>query len=92
MSRPRSGRSSAPAGRAPAGRPGVFVQAPRSDVYVALLGVALCAMIVGCLLLVLILQRYDFKTKVSALMPAAPAAIAAATEPSPSLIRGVLPT
>ena len=68
-----------PAGRAPAGRPGVFVQAPRSDVYVALLGVALGAMIVGCILLVLILQRYDFKTKVSAMMPATPAATAAAT-------------
>ncbi|MBV8557130.1 MAG: hypothetical protein JO116_16325 [Planctomycetaceae bacterium] len=92
MSRPRSGRSSAPAGRAPAGRPGVFVQAPRSDVYVALLSVALGAMIVGCILLVLILRRYDFKTKVSALTPATPAAIAATAQPSPSLILGVLTT
>ena len=91
MSRPRSGRSSVLAGRASAGRPGIFVQAPRSDVYVALLGVALGAMIVGCILLVLILQRYDFKIKVSAMMPAAPATTAA-TEPSPSLIRGVLHT
>ena len=63
--------------------------------YVALLGVALGAMVIGCLLLVLILRRYDFKTKVSAMMPAAPAApaaTAAATEPSPSLIRGALHT
>jgi hypothetical protein len=92
MSRPRSGRSSVLAGRASASRPGVFVQAPRSDVYVALLGVALGAMIVGCILLALILQRYDFKTKVSALMPAVPAANAAATEQSPPLNRGVLHT
>jgi len=43
------------------------VQAPKSDIFVALLGVALGAMILGCLLLVLILQRYEFKTKVSGL-------------------------
>jgi hypothetical protein len=37
---------------------------------VALLGIALGAMILGCLLLVLILNRYEFQTKVSALNPA----------------------
>ena len=76
MSRPRSGRSSAPAGRAPAGRPGVFVQTPKSDIYVAMLGVALGAMILGVLLMVLILQRYEFKVKVSALTPSASRATA----------------
>jgi hypothetical protein len=70
MSRPRSGRSSTPApgrgGARPAGgRPGVFVQAPKSDIYVAMLSIALGAMFVGTILLVLILARYDFKTKVS---------------------------
>jgi len=34
---------------------------------VALLGIALGAMILGCLLLLLILNRYEFKTKVSAM-------------------------
>ena len=69
MSRPRSGRaaSAQAAAARPAGRPGVFVQTPKSDIYVALLGIALGAMILGCLLLVLILNRYEFKTKVSAL-------------------------
>jgi len=44
----------------------VFVQTPRSDVYVAMLGVALGAMVLGCLLLVLILNRYEFKIKAAA--------------------------
>jgi hypothetical protein len=34
-----------------------------------LLGIALGAMILGCLLLVLILNQYGFSTKVSALIP-----------------------
>ncbi len=69
MSRPRSGRaaSSGGGGSRPAARPGVFVQTPKSDIYVALLGISLGAMILGCLLLVLILNSYEFKTKVSAL-------------------------
>lgn len=60
MSRPRSGRaaSSAPARGATGGRPGVYVQSPRSDVFVALLGVALGAMIVACILLYLVFHRY----------------------------------
>lgn len=74
MSRPRSGRSSAPAGRAGA-RPGVFVQAPKSDIYVVMLSIALGAMFVGSILLVLILAKYDFKIKVSALH-GGPAAVA----------------
>ena len=75
MSRPRSGRgASAPAGRASAGRPGVFVQTPQSDIYVVMLGIALGAMIIGCLLMILILNRYEFKRTVSALpSPTAPA-------------------
>lgn len=65
MSRPRSGRSSTPA-RAGA-RPGVFVQAPKSDIFVVMLGIALGSMVLGSLLLVMLLGRYEFKTKVSAL-------------------------
>jgi len=49
--------------------PASFVQTPKSDIYVALLGIALGAMLLGCLLLVLILNRYEFKAKVSALTP-----------------------
>jgi hypothetical protein len=44
----------------------VYVQAPKSDVYVAMLSVALGAMLLGCILLVLLLQRYEFKTKAAA--------------------------
>ncbi len=65
MSRPRSQRAKAtPArggGSRPAGRPGVFVTTPKSDIYVTLLGVALGSMILAILLLVLLLGRYDFK-------------------------------
>lgn len=70
MSRPRSatsrGASSSAGTRAAGGRPGIFVQAPRSDIYVALLGIAVGAMVIGCILLVLILKRYDFKWKATA--------------------------
>lgn len=48
---------------------GVYVQAPKSDIYVALLGVALGAMVLACLLLVLLLKSYDFSTKVSSRVP-----------------------
>ncbi len=66
MSRPRSSAraSSTPARgtttRA-AGRPGVYVATPKSDVYVALLGVALGAMVLANLLLIILLGGYDFK-------------------------------
>ena len=79
MSRPRSGRgnTAAPAkGKAkgksaPArggtnrggGRPGVFVQTAKSDVYTAMLGIAIGAMLVGSLLMVLLLNSYEFKLK-----------------------------
>lgn len=79
MSRLRSpGRGANPApGRAATTQRGVYVQSPKSDIYVALLGVALGAMLLGCLLLVLVLNRYEFKTKVSSLGNG-PAAIAVA--------------
>jgi hypothetical protein len=46
---------------------GVFVQKPKSDVYVVLLGVALGAIFLGCLFLGLVMARYDFKRTVSSL-------------------------
>jgi len=64
LSRPRSSTraSSTPArGNRPAGRPGVYVATPKSDIYVTLLGVALGGMILANLLLVLLLGRYEFK-------------------------------
>ncbi len=73
MSRPRSGRgANTPAakptrGRAAAGgRPGVFVQTPQSDVYVAMLGVSLASLLIGAILLALIMRSYEWKTKVAA--------------------------
>jgi hypothetical protein len=59
----------------------VFVQTPKSDIFVVLLGVALGAMVLGCLLLLLVLNRYGFQTKVSAIGPARGAAVALATPP-----------
>jgi len=86
LSRPRSGRaaSAGGGGSRPAARPGVFVQTPKSDIYVALLGIALGAMIIGCILLLLILNQYGFSTKVSRLtLPSvtAPRALAANIAP-----------
>jgi len=42
-------------------RPGVLVQAPKSDIFVALLGISLAAILLACLLMIMILWRYDFK-------------------------------
>jgi len=42
-------------------RPGVLVQAPKSDIFVAMLGLALGSIVLACLLMLLILWRYDFK-------------------------------
>lgn len=80
MSRPRSGRGASAPARPAGGARGVYVQAPKSDVFVVLLGLALGAMVLGCLLLVLVLNRYEFKTKVSAALAPATTAVALATE------------
>ena len=81
MSRLRPGRAAsrpaAAARPAAARRPGVFVQTPRSDIYVAMLGIALGAILLGWLLLVLVLNRYEFKVKATAL------ATPSATTPAP---------
>ncbi|APW63427.1 hypothetical protein [Paludisphaera borealis] len=72
MSRLRSSRaskastSSASRSSTPARQRGVLVQAPKSDIYVALLGISLAAILIGCLLLILLLGRYEFKVKVAA--------------------------
>ena len=60
-------------------RPGVLVQAPKSDIYVAMLGVALGAIVLACLLMLLILWRYDFKVN---------AKLAARDSGTPRLDRG----
>ena len=73
MSRPRSGRgASTPAAKTPTrgraaagGRPGVFVQTPQSDIYVAMLGISLGALLIGAILLALIMSRYEWKVKVA---------------------------
>jgi len=49
-------------------------------------------MILGCLLLVLLLSRYEFKTKISALWPTATGALAAAPEQTSPLLGGILRT
>lgn len=41
---------------------GVYVQEAKSDIFVVLLGVALGAMVLGCLFLVLKLNQYGFAT------------------------------
>ena len=85
MSRPRSGRgANAPAARA-GGRPGVFVQTPKSDIFVVLLAVALGAMVLGCLFLLLVLNRYGFSSKVTAVARPVSSVAAAFLEKNPSV-------
>jgi len=60
--RTATARSSAPA----AGR-GVYVQAPKSDIFVVMLAISLGAILIGCLLLTLVMNRYDFKIKPTAM-------------------------
>jgi hypothetical protein len=54
----------------------VFVQQPKSDIYVTMLGIALGAMLVGSILLTLILARYEFKLKATALSAPVSASVA----------------
>ncbi len=72
MSRLRSSRGSsastsstrsAATSRSGAGR--VLVQAPKSDIYTVMLGIALGALFIGCVLMGLILNSYSFSVKVS---------------------------
>lgn len=60
---------------APAGGRGVYVQAPKSDIYVVMLAISLGAILLGCLLLGLVMNRYDFKTKATAMAPSATARV-----------------
>jgi hypothetical protein len=65
MSRPRSSTRSNPAptrgGGRPAGRQGVYVATPQSDIYVTMLGISLGSMLISILLLCLRLAQYEFK-------------------------------
>ncbi|MFO0909880.1 MAG: hypothetical protein U0794_16285 [Isosphaeraceae bacterium] len=67
----------------------MYVQAPKSDIYVALLGVALGAMVLGCLLLLLVLNRYEFKTTVSALIPASSSVSLADAVAVPTIVSSI---
>ena len=54
----------------------MFVQQPKSDIYVTMLGIALGAMLIGSILLTLILAKYEFKLKAAAHPVPASASIA----------------
>jgi hypothetical protein len=45
----------------------VYVQAPKSDIFVVLLSISLGAILIGCLLLLLVWGRYDYSTTVASL-------------------------
>ncbi|WP_246196276.1 hypothetical protein [Aquisphaera giovannonii] len=60
--------------------------AAKSDVYVAMLGIALGAILIACLLMLLMLWRYDFKVsaKLGSLdRPPAATALASLEAPAP---------
>ena len=100
MSRLRSSRGAkAPAAtrgrssRGAARRPGVLVQAPKSDIFVAMLGIALGAIVLACLLMLLILWRYDFKANAKLAALRRPHPGRAASDPATSRRpRGLSPT
>lgn len=62
MSRLKSGRGASrpAAARSAGGGRGVFVQTPKSDIFVVMLGISLGAIVLGCLFLVLLLNRYEW--------------------------------
>jgi hypothetical protein len=69
------------------GRRGVYVEAPKADIYTALLAIALGAIVIACFLLFLELRRYGFDASAptsalpAAVMPATQAAVACADSP-----------
>jgi hypothetical protein len=62
-SRGPSGSSTTTRAAAPR-RPGVLVQAPKSDIYVTLLGISLGAIVVACVLMAMLLTQYGFSVTV----------------------------
>lgn len=66
----KSAKVSATPTAARASRPGVFVQKPKSDIYVAMLGVSLGVILLACILLALLLNRYSWQTTPPALFTA----------------------
>ncbi|MHB1562194.1 MAG: hypothetical protein ACYC61_32505 [Isosphaeraceae bacterium] len=61
------GSSSGAAGRAAAAqrRPGVLVQSAKSDIYVAMLGVSLAAILIATILMTVLFASYGWSTKIS---------------------------
>ncbi len=57
----RPARSSAAGGAG--GARGVYVQSPKSDIYVVLLGIAFGSILLGCILLLWIMYGYNFQLK-----------------------------
>ena len=53
---------------------GIVVQKPKADIYTALLGIALAAILLAILCLCLELSRYDWERKATASQPGAPLA------------------
>jgi hypothetical protein len=66
--KPAKSAKPAKASAAGSSRPrGVYVQQPKSDVYVVLLGLSLFAVLLACLFLFLVFSKYDLKTKPTAM-------------------------
>jgi hypothetical protein len=61
----RTARTAAPGGAAR----GVYVQSPKSDIYVVMLGIALGAILLGCLLLLWLWYGYNMQIKPTVMNP-----------------------
>ncbi len=57
----KPGKSAKPKMASAAGGRGVYVQSPKSDVYVTILGISLAAMLLACLFMFLVWQKYEMK-------------------------------
>jgi hypothetical protein len=58
----------------------VFVQTPRSDIFVVMLSIALGAIVLGCLFLFLLLNRYEFQLKAAQLHERSASALVLASQ------------
>jgi hypothetical protein len=64
----------------------VYVQAPKSDVYVTLLGISLGALLLACLLLFLVYSKYEMKMAPTARLDGGTApSVLSATHEGPAL-------
>ncbi len=87
-SNPAASRPAARSTPAAGGGRGVYVQSAKSDIFVVMLGIALGAILLGCLLLILTMNRYGFSVKPTAMITV-PTSLSVASSGIPSVLSTV---